>query len=304
MPGVLDSTKKSTRSRGTKRDTILVATDASPKAESAVRFAGILAAERNYAVQVSSVLDSPPTLWFGTEPSVDLSDSTMLKDDITVKVLEQLFLSGDSSWSVAVRKGEFTSQITLAARAAHAKLLLVGFRRHGGLARLFGRDTLIQLARVSDTPVLAVSPDLDHLPRRIVVGMDFSSTSINAARIAMELAAEDATIVLAHVVPWDPEEYVPPHWIAAREATLGAELSRVAGWLEKHAHVSIEERVLYGSAGSVLPQFAESCEADLLVVGGHQRGAVQRVLAGQTVAKLIRHAHCSVLIQPPARGKS
>ena len=61
----------------------------------------------------------------------------------------------------------------------------------------------LRLARVSETPVLAIAPNYREPPRRILVAMDFGEASIEAARLALELAAKNATIVLAHVVPWE-----------------------------------------------------------------------------------------------------
>jgi nucleotide-binding universal stress UspA family protein len=167
-------------------------------------------------------------------------------------------------------------------------------------ARLFGSETALRLVRISSTPVLAVGPEFRTEPRRILVAMDFSEASIEAARLALDFADKNATMVLAHCVPWSRNEYVPEKWFRSHELAIAAELSRVTRWLDADKKLRISHRILYGRVAPTLLAYAEELGADLIVTGTHGRSLLARVLAGQTVAKLIRGARCSVLVLPAA----
>lgn len=165
---------------------------------------------------------------------------------------------------------------------------------------MFGNETALRLMRVSEVPVLAVDSKLRALPKRIAVATDFRESSIEAARLALEIAAPGATVTLVHVVPWERKVYVPEHWFREHEATIAAELTRVVGWLDQGRKFRIHQRVLYGKPGPSILACAEELDADLIVAGTHGRGFLGRMLGGETVAKLVRGARCSVLVLPAA----
>jgi hypothetical protein len=103
-----------------------------------------------------------------------------------------------------------------------------------------------------------------------------------------------------HVVPWERKEYIPEDWFRAHEQRVGGELTRVIRWLDEKRESHISPRILYGKPASALLAYAEQFGADLIVAGSHGRSLVGRLLAGQTIAKLIRGARCSVLVLPAA----
>jgi hypothetical protein len=58
-------------------------------------------------------------------------------------------------------------------------------------------------------------------------------------------------------------------------------------------------RVVFGSAASQLARYARAFEASLLVVGTHGRTGLSHLLRGSTAERLLRSAHCPVLVVPP-----
>ena len=54
--------------------------------------------------------------------------------------------------------------------------------------------------------------------------------------------------------------------------------------------------VVAGSAADVIVQYAESVDAELVVVGTHGRSALARLTLGSTAASVIESAPCSVLV--------
>jgi nucleotide-binding universal stress UspA family protein len=65
--------------------------------------------------------------------------------------------------------------------------------------------------------------------------------------------------------------------------------------------VDVELVIEADSASSVIPAYAKKINANLLVIGAHGTGFIQRVLIGSTATRLLRQAHCPVLVvkQPP-----
>jgi nucleotide-binding universal stress UspA family protein len=76
-----------------------------------------------------------------------------------------------------------------------------------------------------------------------------------------------------------------------------AELQRV---LQKQG--TSERVICHVRVGSVAPtivQAAVDIDADLLIVGSHQRTAVKQLLLGSIAKEVVAHAHCPVLIAIP-----
>src|SRR6185312_14142052 len=136
------------------------------------------------------------------------------------RVRAQVERLGNNKWTIEVRNGNPTTTIADLAKETGARLLVVGLGGRGPAARFFGNETALRLMRVSRTPVLAVDRTLRALPSRIVVAMDFSESSIKAARLALDIAAPGATLTLVHVVPWERKEYVPEQWFRDHESYI------------------------------------------------------------------------------------
>ena len=302
MPAILDqkTIKPARRGAAKAKTPLVVATDGTSQSEQAIAIARLLAARDGYEIRVLTVVDHLPMPWGVVDRKVVSEYEKSLQNEAIDKAKRQIASFGLESWPVGVQTGDPATRITALAKDLDARLVLVGLGGHGATARLFGSETALRLVRVSHTPVLAVAPQLRDLPRRIVVAMDFSEASIEAARLALELAAKDATVSLVHVVPWERKEYIPEDWFRAHEARVGAELTRVTGWLDQSKKFHTSPRILYGKPAAALLAYAQEFGADLIVAGSHGRGLVGRLLAGQTIAKLIRGARCSVLVLPAA----
>lgn len=65
---------------------------------------------------------------------------------------------------------------------------------------------------------------------------------------------------------------------------------------EKNPALTITTNVIEGSAKRVILEEAENFQADLIVVGSHGYGAVERLLLGSVSQAVALHAKCSVEI--------
>ena len=80
----------------------------------------------------------------------------------------------------------------------------------------------------------------------------------------------------------------------AREVTEKAAAKLRAG--EKNRQLSATTKVLYGSPKEVILEEAEAFDADLIVVGSHGHGMLERFLLGSVSHAVALHAKCSVEI--------
>ena len=279
---------------------LLIATDGTPQSDAAIALARLLPLGDQREVKVLTVVDHAPIPWGTVDRSLVMDYERGLHQEAENKAKAQLDRLGDKSWPVEVRSGDPATTIATLAKESHCRIVVVGLGGHGVAARFFGNETALRLMRVSQVPVLAVDSKLRELPRRIVVAMDFSEPSIEAARLALEIAAPGAAVTLVHVVPWERKDYIPQLWFREHEADVGAQLTRVTGWLDQGSKCRMHQKVLYGKPGPSLLACAEELDADLIVAGTHGRGILGRMLGGETVAKLVRGARRSVLVLPAA----
>src|SRR5580765_6978543 len=242
---------------------VLVATDGTSQSDAAVALAQLLVPSNKHEVRVLTVVKQAPIPWGTVDRSLVMDYERGLRDEADANAKAQRDRLGDSNWRVEIRSGDPATTIAALAKESYSRLVLVGLGGHGPAARLFGNETALRLMRVSEVPVLAVDGKLQTLPTRIMVAMDFSESSIEAARLALEIAAPGATMTLVHVVPWERSQYVPEHWFREHEEHIAAQLKRVGGWLNHDAASRIHQTILYGKPGPALLGCAEELRADL-----------------------------------------
>jgi nucleotide-binding universal stress UspA family protein len=217
-----------------------------------------------------------------------------------VRIGDELARAGRPNWKVTVVDGWPPDTIVEVAKKIGATMIVMGIGRHSPVDRLLGSETALQVMQHTEIPVLAVARDLTGLPRRAVAALDFTEQSEAAARIGSGLVADDGTLHLVHVrTDWSETEdpHVPVDLYAAgverRFEQLEQRLTR-----EGVAPRVIERVVRSGDPASEILTFADVSGVDLMVVGARTHSRFYRVLLGSVAAKLLRSAHCSVLVLP------
>ena len=148
--------------------------------------------------------------------------------------------------------------------------------------------------------------EADVFPTKILLGMDGSGESRDAARLATKLAdGLDSELHLIHVEPI-PSIYAYPEVVvhnpdlradvdeAAERASrekLDAEVEAVGG-MDKiaGAHVAV------GRPDAEIVRVAEEIGAGLVILGSRGLGPIKRALMGGVSDSVVRHAHCPVLV--------
>ncbi|HTN74249.1 MAG TPA: universal stress protein [Pirellulaceae bacterium] len=136
------------------------------------------------------------------------------------------------------------------------------------------------------------------LPKQtVVVPVDFSDASLEAIEIALGMVATPEHVRIVHVlpdlIPLEPTEVFQTFDNQSRiEHTRNILRER----LQKLGHPELPFEVLFGDPGQMVAKFAADLKADLIILPSHGRTGFARMLIGSTAERVVRFAHCPVLV--------
>ena len=200
--------------------------------------------------------------------------------------------------SLIARAGRPGVVLDQVAREYGAGLVVVGGRHHGALARGLGGSTAHHLVRTSPAPVLVVAAS--GRPQRILVATDLSGAAGSTLSVAGRYAdLHDAQLRVVHVV--EPARFptVVPLSIDMSEFTERSreEFERLVE--RELSRVPPDDRVIrHGRADEEIAEEVAAWRADLLVVGSHGKGWIDRLLIGSTTERLLNRLPTSLLVVP------
>ena len=132
--------------------------------------------------------------------------------------------------------------------------------------------------------------------QNILVPIEMSSAAASQATIELckSVGGENAKITLLHVfeeIPRWAATNLPKDIMQDSIESARKDLEAIAAALGGN----VEAQIRVGHAYKTILDTAEEIDADLIIVASHQPG-VQDFFLGSTAAKVVRHAHCSVLV--------
>ena len=217
-------------------------------------------------------------------------------------------LGTDHDAIVDVVQGQAVGTIVHASARRHA-LLVMGTHGWSGLDRLLLGSVTERVAQSTHCPLLVVPPRMppatsDSTLKQILCAVDFRPSSLAGSRYALSLAQENqASLELTTVIERRHQseigellEAVQPEHDDVREIPLRKLRERVPD--DARQWCEVQENVLTGSPPDVLLRRAEELGADLIVMGTGDRLHLHGVWLGSTTGRILRHAHCPVLIVP------
>lgn len=280
---------------------IVAGVDGSRESIAALNTAAAIARTRRCPLHVVTVVQPFPT--YQLSPGVDKSRENVneLRAALRESELRQIIdvLEPADDWTHEAVIGSPARELTSIAERRGAELLIVGRHRHGAIDRVLGGETTLQVMRRSAVPVLAVDADVETA-HTVVAAVDFSPSSIRAAKTALSLMGTSGTLYMVFVEP--PADILPNGFALPQEAQttsdIAASFRRVADGLGKHGGILAEPVVLSGRPVSALVQFAERVGADVIATGSHGHGKVERFLLGSVSTGVVRNANCGVLVTP------
>jgi len=276
--------------RGATGPRIVVGTDGSDHAATAVRWAADEAVRRGVALEVIHAWLPPypiaPTDLFDVDEPVQRAAETLV--NATVERLRQ-----EVPDLVEVRASapmEHPAPALLHA-AGGAELLVVGSPSRGGFAGLLRGSVSERCLTRSPCPV-AVVPEVADIPRgRVVVGVDGSAASAQA----LAWAAREASLRWArlHVVhAWRPDV----EGVDASEHSR-ALLEAMVDGLENERDSGLPDPMLQSVAGPAVPALLRcAAQAELLVLGARGPGGFRGVLLGSVSRHCAHRPACPTVV--------
>jgi nucleotide-binding universal stress UspA family protein len=136
------------------------------------------------------------------------------------------------------------------------------------------------------------------LPKnRIVVPVDFSDESLAAVDTALLMVGSAKDVHLVHVLrelsPLEPGEV----WeTVTTEDRMDFARRSLQARLSDPKYADLNYKILLGDPGHQIAEYAEQVEADLIVLPSHGRTGLSHLLIGSVAERVVRLAHCGVLV--------
>jgi nucleotide-binding universal stress UspA family protein len=179
-----------------------------------------------------------------------------------------------------------------------AGIVVLGAKHHPAVTRWIGGSTVHNVVRTSKVPVL-VSCMEDAYVKRVLAAVDVSYAAAATVEKAIEFAgAWGAELRVIHVVE-------PLPLIAALPIAMDQEayyrlseeqFTDAVSGLTAGTNASLVVR--RGAADGCVSEEVERWNADVLVIGSHGKGWVDRLLVGSTTERLLNHLPTSTLVVP------
>jgi len=139
---------------------------------------------------------------------------------------------------------------------------------------------------------------MSWLPKTsVIVPLDFSEDSFAALDTALELVDSPAAIHGLHVLPIiDPAEPGVIWTTVDNDIREKHALDALHERMADKRYDGIDTKIAFGDAGHEIADFAKAQNAQLIVLPSHGRTGFRRFLIGSVAEKVVRLAHCPVLV--------
>lgn len=181
-----------------------------------------------------------------------------------------------------------------------ARLLVVGPRGLGMIGEALLGSVTSQLVRHAHCPVAiihdraATAAQPNRLP--VVVGIDGSSTSVQATEIAFDEASWRGVDLIALHAGADGSALQLPdeEWAALKAGSEAVLAECLAGFQERYPDVTVHRLLVLDRPAKHLIEHSKS--AQLVVVGSHGRGGFAGMLLGSVSTAVVHGARTPVIV--------
>lgn len=220
-------------------------------------------------------------------------------------VIQKRVKLGEAKPESLVIEGSVPEEIAKYAQETGKDLIVVSTHGRTGLSRWLMGSVTERLLRLSPCPVLVercAPPTTPPIIRRILVGVDFSETSMRALRMAARIATRCGAQLhcvhvwsspyagYSHAMMSDSSDY----WEKSAECQLSEFLQKA----DLPSSLAMVHRVLPGVPAAKLLEVMEMTPPDLLVLGTHRHSGLKRLALGSVAEITIRYAACTTLVVP------
>lgn len=278
---------------------IAVATDFSTRSDRALRRAVLLARRHNASLSLVHIVDND-------QPEHLVRAQHHAAEELLEQTAATITREDGVPASIALTAGDAPAGILAAADEVEADLIILGPHRRK-LRDIFAGTTAGRTVRESHRPVLMANAPPAQSYRRVLLALGLDDVSRAAVETSRRLGLLDGPEVIALHLFGAPAVGLMDRTMEAQAAInlyVAEEQERVSDEFasfvsETGLHTS--RQVLHpnhsSTASGILANAAEH-DADLVVVGTSQPGAVDRFLIGSTANEVLLGAQQDVLVVP------
>ncbi len=297
---------------------ILWATDGSPEAEYALKYAKYLAELSKAEIIGLHVIPLPVQLLFQELREEDAKFSewqTRAEKNVTKrfsavsKVLERAGIKFDG----VILKGIPNEKINEFSRLRKVDFVVMGKHGHGMIETMMIGSETVKVLKNSNVPVLVAKgagTNKKAVFKNILVPMDMCHETDASLNLAMDLShLSGASITAAYALRLDMyAQDLPAGALDIVIKQSASELEkRVLKAVEKYERANkkslkkaIKTEVIHGFSPAIsLSNYARKNKTDLIVINTHGRTGIKRLILGSVTERLIPESPCSVLALRP-----
>lgn len=188
-------------------------------------------------------------------------------------------------------------------------LLILGSRGAGAVRRLLFGSTASRALRQSTIPVLIVKNQARGPYRRVLLAVDFSSTSSALIQLGRAVAP-DAHLTLLHVC--DDATEVQMRYAGVADSVINGYRATSEGLATPQLHelaarcgLSPDQyawHVAHGSPSRELGRHEQALACDLIVLGKHGTHLTEELLLGSVTKRALDTSHADVLVLTDHQG--
>ncbi len=130
-----------------------------------------------------------------------------------------------------------------------------------------------------------------------LVPVDFSEQSFAAVDVACDIAGDASHVMVVYVLPdvQQDEHDLLLKAIDHSKRQMHAETVLRARF-DDRMYEGLEVKVTFGDPGSRIAELAKIKHVGLIVMSSHGRTGAKRLLLGSVTERVLRQAHCAVLV--------
>jgi len=145
---------------------------------------------------------------------------------------------------------------------------------------------------------------MSHYPvQKVLVPIDYSDPSIAAVDVALQFVTSARQVHLVHVLPLLTDYEAAVVW---SDTADGLRKDKSAGILQERfpdaKYDGLQVEVRFGDPGHEITDYAGEIGADLIVLPSHGRRGISHLLIGSVAERVVRLAHCPVLVLKAPRS--
>lgn len=137
-----------------------------------------------------------------------------------------------------------------------------------------------------------------YFPKRnVLVPVDFSADSLAAVEVALQLVDAPAHLHVVHVViDLAPLEAGEVWGVADPQSRIEQVEKLLKQKLGAAKYQGVQLAVLLGEPAHSIADYAQEKGIELIVIPSHGRTGITRLLIGSVAERVVRLAHCPVLV--------